>query len=188
MSPMPDPGRDHAQACRDLEVRLGHPQMPARWASGLAPIDREHALVIAQHHALLEALDSSDRHLPAIEFARYLVMLRAHYRSEEALQREIGFPDLGEHARVHKGFLDELERILDELRRDGPKASLASWMAEGSPLWLGVHIHNDLAIARFCAERGVRVDLDAWLWRAGVPDLSEPPDFVRARFPARRRR
>jgi hemerythrin len=181
---MSKPGRDHAQACRDLDARFGSPVMPARWASQLAPIDREHALVIAQHRVLLEAVEAPDRHLPAVEFARYVVMLRAHYRSEEALQRDVGFPDLAEHVRVHRSFLDELERILDELRRDGPKPSLASWMAEGSPLWLGVHIHNDLAIARFCRERGVRLDSDAWLWRAGVPDLSEPPEVERARFPA----
>jgi hemerythrin len=176
--------REHAQACRDLEARLGHPEMPARWASRLWPVDREHALVIAQHHVLLESVEAPDRHRPAVEFARYVTMLRAHYRSEEALQRELGFPDLTEHARVHAGFLEEVVRILEELRRDGPKPSLSSWMAEGSPLWLGVHIHNDLAIARFCNERGVRVDSDEWLWRAGVPDLSEQPSLARARFPA----
>ncbi|HET7825491.1 MAG TPA: hemerythrin family protein [Anaeromyxobacter sp.] len=180
---MPEPRRDHAQACRELEDRLGHPEMPGRWASGLWPVDREHALVIAQHHALLASIDAQDRHLPAVEFARYVTMLRAHYRSEEALQREIGFPELPEHAKVHAGFLDEVVKILEELRRDGPKPSLATWMAEGSPLWLGVHIHNDLAIARFCGERAIRVDSDEWLWRAGVPDVSEPPSLARARFP-----
>lgn len=180
---MPEPRRDHAQACRELEARFGHPEMPERWASRLFPVDREHALVIAQHRALLQAIDSPDRHLPAVEFARYLTMVRAHYRSEEALQREVGFPDLREHARAHGGFLDALVRILEELRRDGPKPSVSAWMAEGSPLWLGVHIHNDLAIARFCRERGVRVDSDEWLWRAGVPDVSEPPALERARFP-----
>lgn len=171
---MPDSGRTHAQACRQLEDRLGHPEIPERWASHLWPVDREHALVIAQHRVLLRSIEGPDRRRPPVELARYVTMLRAHYRSEEALQREIAFPELTEHARVHAGFLDELERVLEELRRDGPKPSLASWMAEGSPLWLGVHIHNDLAIARFCSERGVRVDSDEWLWRAGVPDLSEP--------------
>src|SRR5512138_1284770 len=85
-APMPEPRRDHAQASRELEDRLGHPEMPERWASGLWPVDREHALVIAQHRVLLASIEGQDRHLPAVEFARYVTMLRAHYRSEEALQ------------------------------------------------------------------------------------------------------
>jgi hemerythrin len=166
--------RDHEQACRQLEDRLGGPEMPAPYVCGLAPIDREHALLIAQHRRCLAALARPDPRRLTRELASYRVILDAHDRSEELLQRELGFPELGEHALVHRHFLRNLDEVIEELRREGPSPALARWMKEDAPRWLGVHLHNDQAIARWVRAQGFVLDRREGLWRAGVPDLDGP--------------
>lgn len=166
--------RDHEQACRLLEHRLGAPEMPAQYACGLAPIDREHALLIRQHRRCLEAMARRDPRRVTQELAIYRAILDAHDRSEEQLQRELGFPELGEHALVHRHFLRNLDAVIEELRHAGPSRTLEAWMKEDAPRWLGVHLHNDQAIARWAAAQGLVVDRRERLWRAGVPELDGP--------------
>lgn len=166
-------GRIDEKACRALQARYGHPEVPRPFASGLAPIDREHAILIAQHRRCVDLSRQPERRALELEITRYRIVLDAHDRSEEALQRDLGYPELGEHALVHRQFVAKLDAVIEALRGGGAPEVAARWMAEDAPRWLGVHVRNDLAIARWCGERGItlaRGDCDR-LWRAGVPEL-----------------
>lgn len=81
-----------------------------------------------------------------------LTLLEAHFRDEEELLRQQGYPDLLAHVQEHTALLGELAHI--RVRYEQSAAPLASMIATFLGGWLRHHIsEGDFHYARFLRER-----------------------------------
>lgn len=85
--------------------------------TGNKQIDKEHGELFSRVNRLMEACSSGrgrEEFAPALEFL--LDYVSTHFRHEEALQKESGYPDFPAHRQFHEGY----ERKLRELAADLP--------------------------------------------------------------------
>ena len=85
------------------------------YASGNSTIDREHQILFSLANDLLNALISAS---PADETRKIIDMLLAeieqHFVSEEAILSRTNYPDLGQHAALHRSLLAQARQLTDD--------------------------------------------------------------------------
>ena len=105
----------------------------------------------AQHRGFFEAAQRLYDHIlncegenaaeESIEFLKRYA--DEHFRTEEAFMERHGFPQLEAHKRLHAGFLEVLDLLVDDLRVFGPSQHLADRALEVSQDWLIRHIADE---------------------------------------------
>jgi hemerythrin-like metal-binding protein len=123
--------------------------------TGVETMDGDHRLMVSVVNALEDALGrGADR--PAVEesLRRLLEFTAVHFRSEEAMMRVHGYPELGSHAEEHTRLLPQLDLIATaSLSED---AGRAIDLVASLRTWLTSHIKSmDQPFASWCAGKGL---------------------------------
>jgi hemerythrin len=112
------------------DVAIGHPQ-----------IDDQHKQMFALAEAVTESLFSSPEQRPRDANLQALIdCTRAHFAFEEALMKELAYPEAESHANYHASLLTELETYCARVRRQSHTnpAGMVAFLWR----WLAIHIHS----------------------------------------------
>jgi hemerythrin len=99
-----------------LEQVNGSPGGDANLSVGIAEIDAEHQAFISQVSELNKAVENRFK-LSAIRKKMQLILedWKLHYSREEAMFRQLHYPDADEHAKKHEQVNRQLHAIMAEL-------------------------------------------------------------------------
>ena len=120
--------------------------------TGNETIDGQHRELIEKINRLLEVCESGDGKLSALRMLNYLSeYTQFHFREEEELQKEAGYPGLEQHKKKH----EELRRTVDELydmleEEEGPTDKFVHQVSLNVIEWLYNHIQGfDRSVAEY---------------------------------------
>lgn len=115
-------------------------------------IDQQHERIFRLMKELKEAVEREDGAEATNRILSTLsVFVGGHFRMEESLMMEAGFPDLEAHREHHAYLAARVEAMVDRFRQGAlTPADLSVFMTE----WIGRHITAyDGPMARYLAER-----------------------------------
>jgi hemerythrin len=120
------------------------------YSLGISKIDEQHkGFFDAVNRLHEECLSSKGEEVIQGTLAFLGDYARNHFKDEEALMREKGYPGLSEHQKLHADFLQRYDMLIEELKDLGPSQELADTTGEMVIDWLVDHItHEDTAYAR----------------------------------------
>ena len=130
---------------------------------GVNKINRQHlrlasyAVEFNQIVGELSDSDPTDRHWRRIDslFSRVMTYVETHFREEEQLMREHGYPDYERHKRVHDRFVEDLIKVKSQInnRQAGFRKRFSTMLWD----WLIHHINEeDYRYREFFVERGLK--------------------------------
>lgn len=126
-----------------------------RWSDnylvGHEQVDTEHrylfALINEFHDAFMERHSRADLDRLLNRLVEYT---ERHFRHEEAMMREAGYPDLARHAAIHESLVEQIFRLAEKFsnRAINPTRETFAFL----DTWLTEHIRvEDMAFALFMA-------------------------------------
>ena len=140
-----------------LQQHTGTSAIELHWLDKLLAegeaFDGEHHALLERLNDLLLAIRSGDRSRIMMACTSLSAQARAHFASEEALMREVGYPDLESHREQHAELGRRLAR-LSYLASSG-----AGYLSATAPVslleqWFVPHLtHADRRLAEFVAAR-----------------------------------
>jgi len=126
-----------------------------------AELETHHALIDEQHQALIACFNhlhaAMDKGRAREEVRRTLMFLTnytvQHFRMEEDLMEQQGYPDTPRHKRWHHDLVVQLSGLMDRYVTHGPAALTASTL-DFLAGWLTEHIQGeDIRLAEFLRSR-----------------------------------
>ncbi|MBB6479578.1 bacteriohemerythrin [Spirochaeta isovalerica] len=126
-----------------------------KFGLGISTIDTQHRELITITNQLHNIVDRENHQKEAIRILKQLYAYTSyHFTSEEALQKEYGYPDLNGHIATHRSFKEkikeELEGVRDKLNY--PLAPIQDFLVE----WILKHIKGeDVKYADYFKGRGI---------------------------------
>jgi hemerythrin len=116
-------------------------------------IDRQHQELFQVVTRLQEALTAGAMHAEIAHALKFLVeYTRRHFHDEEELMEAIGFAELASHRQQHHKLIDDVRKILLDLKKG--KAIHPYELIDFLTDWLINHIrHEDKKIGRAVARR-----------------------------------
>jgi hemerythrin len=130
--------------------RLFDPVDPSLVCVGIPQIDAEHRQLVDHYNALLQALDEGeDITAFGLSFYSLIVHMRQHFRHEEALMQDAGYPGLTLHRAQHRKLLANAEDFLSSVLTRFEKYDCTA-VAKYFKYWLLDHVtHYDRSFAEF---------------------------------------
>ncbi len=117
---------------------------PLEWNEGLSVrdfhIDEEHRAAVEDINAITHSLDYEPDSLLS-NFDRFVDHCREHFRNEERLMEEHGFPQFDVHQSEHHRVLAEMDDIRRRLLADGP-GPLEFYFRIGLKSWFLSHVRS----------------------------------------------
>ncbi len=90
-----------------------------------------------------------------LQFMQSYVII--HFNDEENLQKEIGYPGLEKHARIHADFREEINRFARRMEDEGFDEESMQELAARVMTWLIMHVgREDQKIGEFLRSQGGR--------------------------------
>jgi len=123
------------------------------WSLGFPEIDRQHLEMAELLNLIVRSMEQgAPPAYPGKEtmplLMRLLEKTRRHFKFEEAIMREYGYPELADHHRDHVLLLAELQEFIRELEEGHRVISVESLISLKH--WLINHvIESDLAFAHY---------------------------------------
>ena len=118
-------------------------------------IDGQHEELIERINQLLKSCETSTGQTTAIKMLDYLSEYTDfHFKAEEKLQEEIGYPKLEEHKKQHE-HLRQVVKDLHEMLVDeeGPSPAFVEQVQKNVIEWLYTHIKGfDRAVAEYAKQ------------------------------------
>lgn len=88
-----------------------------------------------------------------LEFMQHYVVI--HFADEEALQKEVGYPDLERHTAIHEQFKAEIGRFAQKAQAEGFNEEAVQEFGAKVMTWLIMHVgREDQKIGEFIRSRG----------------------------------
>lgn len=120
--------------------------------TGNETIDGQHKELIDRINKLVRTCENGSCQLEAIKMLDYLAdYTDFHFKEEEALQEEVGYPGLEEHKKRHDEFrvaVNELHEMLVE--EEGPSEAFVQAVQNNVTDWLYHHIKGfDCSVAAY---------------------------------------
>lgn len=107
--------------------------------TGIAAVDHEHERLIGLINEAGAALaGTAGRADVEACLGEIYARIAAHFALEEAVMRERGYDEYGDHKADHERLLDEIREIM-EGARDAPRERLACELGERLKSWFVVH-------------------------------------------------
>jgi len=124
--------------------------VPADIATGHHEVDAQHAAILAQLARL--RTDSPDASRESLRLLRQ--QTASHFKYEEMLMEEVGYPDLAAHKQQHADFLHRVRGIQERLERDGARPGDVGVLADTVETWVMEHVlDQDRRLAAFIRSR-----------------------------------
>ena len=101
--------------------------------------DIGHPMVDKQHQYLFELANNILEAKTKSEMTKYVMLLykyvREHFRAEEALMKDIGYPEYPAHKKIHDMLLDKMVGISENINRgnwdnDDIKVFMRDWILD----------------------------------------------------------
>jgi hemerythrin len=114
------------------------------YSLGVDVIDAQHKGFFEATHQLYDAILNCEGEKAVEQALEFLWNYASeHFRTEEAFMKQHGFPGLEDHKKLHVGFFEALDMLLDDLRVFGPSQDLADRALEIAQDWLIDHILDE---------------------------------------------
>ena len=129
---------------------------------GISALNKQHlrlASYAMEFNQLVEELATRDmdkkdwKHVDAL-FSRIMLFVATHFRDEEDMMQEHGFPGLKHHQKLHNKYIDEMAKVQSQI--NNRKVAFSDKMS--NLLWdfLYAHINNeDSQYGEFYREKGI---------------------------------
>ena len=131
-------GIDWMEASPFVKVNLAWKPM---WESGHPGIDSQHRQIIALVNQTMDAMLGTESAALTEAMNELYSQIRLHYREEETLLRESGYPQAEEHASVHQALLARVAGYYEQFASGRlPSAAFISFLLK--EIVVG-HIHGD---------------------------------------------
>ena len=120
--------------------------------TGNSLIDTQHQELIARVNKLTDSLENGKKKNVAIQTLAFLMdYTEFHFKAEEQLQEEIGYPGIKEHKAKHEELrrtVSELHEMLEE--QEGPTDDFVEMVNKNVTEWLYYHIKGfDRSVAEY---------------------------------------
>ena len=114
------------------------------WAIGHPTIDMQHKQLFEAINSLLDACANGQGCSVIDKTIAFLMdYVDIHFKDEEKLQEECGYPDLAMHAMLHERFRRMATELEGRLRDEGPTVSLVAKVNSCVGDWLVTHIQQE---------------------------------------------
>ncbi len=119
-------------------------------ATGIGTIDDQHRELFDRLNAFLAACDAGQGKSELVGMLQFLDDYVAfHFRAEELIQEERGYPDRARHRQYHRMFIDSLTGLKRRFLIEGPTTDLVAEINRFTVGWLIDHIgEKDREFAR----------------------------------------
>jgi hemerythrin-like metal-binding protein len=142
----PDAGREDPMGLRDRMYT----------DTGYGPIDVEHEALSGALHALVHEVNAGDAKAVDASLEAIRAGVQRHFAHEETLMVRHGYPQRQRHAEAHAGFLADIDRSQQELRKQGVTPGFRRWAVARLPDWFRFHIlAHDMGLAQFLRKAGI---------------------------------
>ena len=115
-------------------------------------IDQQHKELIDRVNKLLESCYMGTEKRTAIQTLNFLLdYTEFHFKAEEQLQEEAGYPGIEAHKEQHQTFVKAVHELLDMLEEEeGPTDAFVEKVSEKVRDWLYYHIQTfDRSVAEY---------------------------------------
>ncbi|HIQ97765.1 MAG TPA: hemerythrin family protein [Candidatus Limivivens merdigallinarum] len=115
-------------------------------------IDGQHEELIERINQLLKSCETSTGQTTAIKMLDYLSEYTDfHFKAEEKLQEEIGYPEIEAHKKQHEAFKKAVEELHEMLvEEEGPSEAFVEQVQKNVVEWLYKHIGGfDRSVAEY---------------------------------------
>lgn len=92
------------------------------WECGEATIDRQHREIIVLGNELI-GMTSASQELIEQKLDILISRFEEHFESEERIIRQVGYPDIEQHARIHRQLVERLTDIKESAKTEELKVS-----------------------------------------------------------------
>jgi hemerythrin len=129
--------------------------MPTGWQDSFSidvlDIDIQHKLLFEKFHTFTTAYDMGKEPEEIFRLFWFVeAYIVSHFRDEERLMQQIGFPNFPNHREQHAAFSDQVGVLKERLRVEGPTQELLATIKTFIGGWLINHISSrDVEIGRF---------------------------------------
>ena len=120
--------------------------------TGNEPIDSQHKELISKINDLLISCEERSNKTGAARMLNYLAdYTDFHFKAEEALQQEIGYPGFEEHKKKHAELRATVQELYDMLTdEEGPTDAFVETVKANVWEWLIYHIQTfDRSVAEY---------------------------------------
>ncbi|GAA6490971.1 MAG TPA: hemerythrin family protein [Candidatus Bariatricus faecipullorum] len=120
--------------------------------TGNTLIDSQHKELIDKINALLKSCEQGSGKQAAVQTLGYLAdYTEYHFREEEALQKEVGYPGTEEHKKEHECLRQTVQDLHDMLEeQEGPTEDFVNQVQKNVIDWLYIHIKSyDRSVAEY---------------------------------------
>jgi hemerythrin len=123
--------------------------------TGVDEIDRQHKELFSRFNLLLDACNQGKGREEVDRMLQFLAdYVQTHFRAEEEIQLASGYPELLTHREAHRGFVRQLDGLLEEFRSEGASLPLVIKTNQTLVFWLIDHITKmDKELAVFLQKR-----------------------------------
>jgi len=125
------------------------------YSLGIQAIDEQHKGFFEASHRLYDAILNCEGEKMVEESVAFLRdYANRHFQTEEGFMEKHTYPHLEQHKKLHTGFLEVLDGLMDDLELYGPSQHLADRALEISQEWLINHIiEEDTRYAQYIKDR-----------------------------------
>jgi hemerythrin-like metal-binding protein len=114
-------------------------QWNEEFAVGVESIDREHRALFELFNDLHSSILRGETHsLTAEKLERLVQYTEEHFADEERLMAESGYPKLEEHCRSHRALTEQVQGMMDDLKRSQSVMNLPALKFLNE--WVTLHI------------------------------------------------
>lgn len=124
-------------------------------AVGVGLIDEQHQELFGRINSLLEACNQGKGREEVAKVIAFLGdYIHLHFADEEALQREVNYPEYASHKAMHERFVADYRKLQDQLQSDGPTVRFVLQVNRVVVDWLVQHISKvDKVLAAYVQSR-----------------------------------
>lgn len=109
--------------------------------TGVAVIDEQHKELFARIENLLDACNQGKGKAEVANTVDFLAeYIKIHFRDEEEIQRNSGYPEYEAHKAMHDQWVREVAELREQLATDGPTLRLVLKVNRTVVDWLTQHI------------------------------------------------
>jgi hemerythrin len=126
------------------------------YSVGIDSIDNQHKVLVSIINNLHSAMLSAKANTILDKILKELIdYTKTHFDNEENLFAEYGYPESGEHRRIHKQFTDKIFDLYDDFKNG--KKMLSIELLNFLKDWLINHINGtDKKYSKFLTDKGVK--------------------------------
>jgi len=133
-----------------------------RYNVNVKKLDGQHRRIAELVNSMNDRIKAKDDSKGIVEgFTDLIEFTEGHFKAEEALMKELGYPDYKRHKKEHKDLTNLLSDIKKQFRRQ-PKA-FVDFDYDVAKAWLVIHndrfsvhlIHSDKGFGAFLNKKGI---------------------------------